>query len=476
MTARLPAEAMIVTALACHVRGKQGLGLGLALAALLIHPLMALPGVLVLVCLRLPARVGVVGAIGGVFATLAVAILAINLPAASQVLTLMDSAWLHVVRERSEFLFLQLWSTRDWLINAQPFMYLAFTAVAVADGRIRKLCAAAALVGAAGLAAAFIAGLVGPVALLVQGQCWRWVWMGVFVSVMLVPFTTLQVWRDEKCGPLCATLLVSGWALPGGGGTACAALALIIWVNRVRIGSPRAAQLRWLAIALGVAVMAWSLTAPDLAKFQNVSALKFPAMVVGALVWWGIATSRTARTPLLIAASLTVFSLLIFQAAFTQAHTLAAAADIEEFAPWEDAIPSTSTVLVVPPRDVGAFVWFTLARPNYLALDQSAGVVYSRATALEVERRSKVLLPLMDPDWNILTSLQTKSGGEHRKAARTRPLTPENLLQVCADPQLGFVISRKNVGFDPLRHEHAGFWLDWNLYDCRKVRPAQSAT
>jgi hypothetical protein len=476
LTARLPAEAMILTALACHVHGMKWLGLLLALAALSIHPLMALPGVLVLVCLCLPARVGVVGAIGGVCATLAIAIVAINLPAASHALTLMDPAWLHVVRQRSEFLFLQLWSTRDWLINAQPLIYLAFTAVAVADERIRKLCAATAIVGTAGLAVAFIAGLIGPVAILVQGQCWRWVWIGVFISVVLVPFTALQVWRDEKCGPLCALLLVSGWTLPGVGGTACVTLALMVWLARARINSRFAVYLRWVSVAFIVAVIAWSLTALDVAKMQNASALKFPAVLLGAMVWWGIGTSRRARTPLLISAMLAVLSILIFPAAFTQAHTLGATADIHEFADWENVIPSTSTVLVAPPRDVGAFVWFTLGRPNYLALDQSAGVVYSRATALEVKRRSEVLLPLMDPDWNILTSLQTKSEAGRKKAAPTRPLTPENLLLVCADPQLGFVISRRNVGFDPLRHEHAGTWQDWNLYDCRKVRSAQQAT
>jgi len=37
-----------------------------------------------------------------------------------------------------------------------------------------------------------------------------------------------------------------------------------------------------------------------------------------------------------------------------------------------------STVLVAPPHDVGAFVWFTSGSANYLALDQSAGVVFSR--------------------------------------------------------------------------------------------------
>ena len=119
--------------------------------------------------------------------TLALRSLAINLPTASPVLTVMDAPWLDVVRERSQFLFLQLWSIHDWDVNARPFIYLAFTAVAVADERIRKLCAAAALVGAAGLAVAFIGGLVGPVAILVQGQAWRWVWIAVFISVVLVP-------------------------------------------------------------------------------------------------------------------------------------------------------------------------------------------------------------------------------------------------------------------------------------------------
>jgi len=167
---------------------------------------------------------------------------------------------------------------------------------------------------------------------------------------------------------------------------------------------------------------------------------------------------------------------LIFPAAFKQSRTLAAPADIHEFADWANAIPPTSTVLVAPPRDVGAFVWFTLGRPNYLAVDQSSGVVFSRATALEVRRRSEVLVPLMDPNWKILTGLRAKPGLGPKSEVTTRPLTPTNLIQVCADPQLGFVISQDKVEFDPLRHEHAGTWKDWNLYDCRKVRSVPSAT
>jgi len=102
-------------------------------------------------------------------------------------------------------------------------------------------------------------------------------------------------------------------------------------------------------------------------------------------------------------------------------------------------------------------------------------VVFSRATALEVRRRSEVLLPLMDPDWKIMTGLQAKLRSGRKTEGTPRPLTHEKLVQVCGDPQLGFVISPEQVGFEPLRHQHTGAWKDWNLYDCRKVRSTSSA-
>jgi hypothetical protein len=492
LTARLPAEALIITALVCHVRGMRRLGLGLALGALFIHPLMALPGLLLLVCLWLPVRAGVIAAIGGVIATLAIAVVAISLPAASLALTVMDTPWLDVVRERSQFLFLQLWSIHDWNINAQPFMSLAFTAMAMKDDRVLKLCAAAALVGAAGLAVAFIGSFVGPVALLVQGQAWRWVWITVFVGAALVPSTALEAWRDDRCGPLCAMLLVLSWTLPMVG-TACAMLACIFWSIRAHIAARSAVFFRSVSAILGTATTIWILTKFGAIVFspatpasgraslggvvqeQHMFLLRIPAVLLGLLVWWGTSIRRKRGVPMLVSMMLIALSAYAFPTAFKQPRTLAAAADVREFEDWANAIPPSSTVLVTPPRDVGGFVWFTLGRPNYLALDQSTGVVFSRATSLEVRRRSEVLLPLMNPDWKILSSLRTGSARGRNNDAVARPLTPESLIQVCADPQLGFVISPDKVGFDPLRHGHAGAWKDWNLYDCRTVRSALSA-
>ena len=491
LTARLTAEALIVTAVCCQLRRFERLGVALALAAVLVHPLMALPGLLLMICLRLSLRLGVIGAIGVVCATFGLAVVASYVPTASSILTVMDGPWLDIVRERSQFLFLQLWSMRDWGTNVQPFVCLGFTAIVIPDQRIRKLCAAGALVGIAGLGVAFVGDLIGPPAIFVQGQAWRWVWITVLVSVVLLPMTAFQVWREATYGPLCALLLVLGATLPAIEGTACVGLAALLWLTRSRFNSRFAARFgRCSCIVLGIVIALWILIecrsvmwlptsastrmSFGVAEIQDLWELKIPAVLLAALVGRTMCLGSALWLPVLLAA-LAGFAVLNIPAGFAQPRTLASSADIQEFADWAKAIPPTSTVLVTPPRDVGTFVWFTLGRPNYLALDQSTGVVFSRATALEVRRRSDVLLPVMDPDWKILTKLQT-SGGGRAPPATVHSLTPQSLVKICADPQLGFVISDANVGFDPLRHDQPGTWKDWRLYDCHKVKSFQPAS
>jgi hypothetical protein len=171
---------------------------------------------------------------------------------------------------------------------------------------------------------------------------------------------------------------------------------------------------------------------------------------------------------------LAALAIVVWPAAFKQTRVFADASAIEQFADWRAAIPPTSTVLVAPAQDVGGFVWFTLGRPNYLALDQSAGVVFSRDTALEVRRRSGVLLPLMDPNWKIFTQRNRHMSGQTDEAP-ARPLTARSLVQVCGDPKLGFVASPVRLEFPSLRHAQPGAFRDWHLYDCGAIRAAPAA-
>jgi hypothetical protein len=482
LTARLPAEAMIATSLACYLRGLKVLSFVTAAAALFVHPLIALPGLLFLICLSVPIRVSVVGAIACAVSALLISGAATRFAWASNLFPVMDLAWLSVVQERSQFLFLQLWSFRDWELNLRPFFYLTFAAMALPDARIRRLCVAAGIVGVTGLAVSFIAGALGPVAILLQGQAWRWVWIATFLSALLMPATILKIWPDQKCGPPCTLLVMAGLTLPEVDGTACISLGLVLWLMKSYLPVRAGLFLRWLTLASVVAILAWIVvrdwrivvfamrTSGVADRMRELFGLQFLVTLAAAWVWWCIRSSRTAWAPTLVSAALLALSIFMLPAAFKQSRTLASAADIAEFGEWLAAIPLTSTVLVTPPRDVGTFVWFTLQRPNYLALDQSAGVVFSRTTALEVQRRSEILLPLMDPNWKIMTRLNAGAADKRKLDVPTRPLTVAALNQVCTDSGLGFVISTQDLGFNPVPHQKAGPWKDWNLYDCGKVR------
>jgi len=449
LTARSAAEALVITAIACSICGGRLSGLLIVCGAMLLHPLIALPGLLWLVCLWLPFRVSALGAAGGILLVSAITAIACWGPSTAHGLVVIDAAWLEIVRERSQFLLLQFWSAKDWSLNARPFLSLSLSVLAVDDARVRKVGATAILVGATGLTLALIASLVGPVSILLQGQAWRWVWVTSFAGVLLLVPTLRALWRTNGGGALCVLLVICGWTSPAIGGTICLAFALILWLVRHFINDRVAKYLHDMAALL---------------QFLPISA-------IGVCKFW-IWGQRRAIVLSLTIGGLVAACLYCLPRALHDRAGLGGGAEFDAYADWRRAIPPNSNVLVAPVRNSAAFAWFTLERPSYLTVDQSSGVVFSRATALEVKRRSQVLLPLMDPDWRLLSnSSQVHSGGS-KNAASPRPLNRERLMGVCSDPQLNFVVAAENVGFEPLRHARPGEQQDWYLYDCRVVNDA----
>jgi hypothetical protein len=486
LTARSLAEALVVTAFACHFKGMPRLGLSIAVGALLVHPLMALPGLLLLVCLWLPLRLGVLAAAAGILTVLGVALAAVHVSSIARFITVVDAGWLEIVRQRSQFVFLQLWSFSDWGRNARPFVSLTLSAIAIPDERIRKLSAVAIIVGISGLAVAAIAGLIGPVALLLQGQAWRWVWVTGFVGALLMVPTVFRVWEDERCGALGAILIVAGWSFADVDSTTCLSLALILWLVRAHISDRSARYLRWTAVAFGIVIAAWILanswtitSSPfhagreplPIQRIRSIAGLQIPALVLFFAFWYWIRSGRPLSVVSGVCLALLGTSLFIFPASFSQIGSIGSASEIEEFADWRGKIPAASNVYVANGKDSGAFAWFTLGRPSYLSIDQSAGVIFSRATAFEVERRSAFLLPLMDPDWKLLSRIRERASAKDKsRLPALRTLTSAGLIEICRDSNLGYLIAQEDVGFEPVRHNHSGLWNGWNLYDCADVR------
>jgi hypothetical protein len=483
LTARTVAEALVVAALACHAGRRPLLGLAVALVAMFVHPLMALPGLLLLVCLQVGLRIALAGAVAGIAGSALLATLALHARHTSGPLALIDGDWLEVVRERSQFLFLQLWRLPDWRGNLLPFASLTLTLLVVAEQRVRALAAAGMLVGAAGLAVAWIAGTVGPIAILIQGQAWRWVWIPSFLGIALLAPTLRQMWADPRCGPACALLLATGWTCAAIDTWAGIGLAGALWLSRPWITPSVARLLRAAAVVLALVLALWTLfnawtivsapptesgrEAPLLAYARNLLGMQTLALALsGALAWW----IGTRRTPWIPAASCLLLGTLVVAAVPTALRLAPTNHDFAGYAPWRERIPADASVWVAGARNSAGFVWFTLQRPNYVSVNQSAGVVFSRATAAEIRRRSDVLAPTEDPGWRIMTAL-----GRHGGADKDRPLTAAMLASLCADPQLGFVVAATDLGFGavpgPVRDDFRG----WYLHDCRQVRAAGSA-
>jgi hypothetical protein len=486
LTARLPAEALIVTALAFYLRGFEKTSFTLATAALLIHPLMALPGLLLLVCMRVPWRVSLTGAVVGILGCLGAAIAAAAAPVVRHALPIMDSAWLEIVRERSQFLFLQLWTARDWELNARPFVCLTLTLWTLRDPRIRRLARCAMLVGATGLLIAGIASQVGPVAAFMQGQAWRWVWITGFASVIMLFPTARQIWSEDKFGPACTVLLVAGWSFTANVGFVFASLALALWISRRQRWLQPNQVARWVAAAVVVSIIALAIvdTRAVVVSLMNKSAhefffvssarslfgVKIWCVSLAFLVWYWLKSCRSPAVPILVSCLCSASAALFVYQSSINSKSYGSVSEMSEFADWRQAIPPSGTVFVTNGHDSGSFVWFTLERNNYLSPGQSAGVVFSPATALEVRRRSEVLLPLVDPNWKMLSSLQRARSERDAASQSHRPLTPQALVGVCRDAALNFVISPDDVGFAPVRHTHSDAYQNWNLYDCNRVR------
>lgn len=483
LTARSLAEALAMTALCLHFYEHRLAALLTAAVAVAVHPLIALPMVLLLLCLSLPARASAWCALAGVGTVLCISVGAVVAPAVGvKWFAVMDPAWLDMVRERSQFCFLQLWSASDWEVNALPFLSLTLSFFAIPDARIRKLIAAAMLVGGVGLLIGLIAGTVGPVALLLQGQAWRWDWVTSLVSVLFLAPTAVCLWKTDRCGPLCAVLLAGGWLLPVDVGTCFLAPAVAIWLSRRRVPARWGRYFPWMFAVVGIATAAmitagswhgFSLPAEGgresraLTVVRSLLCVSGLPIILAALAGYWITTGRSLRAASLIALGLGTATACSLPVALNISGLKRSDAQFEEYSDWRQVIPRGSNVLVLESYYSAAFAWFTLERPSFLTVDQSSGVIFSRATAMEVLHRSEVLALVEEPDWRLLS----RRSGSHRGKydARALPLTRDKLTGICADPDLDFVVAREDVGFAPIRHTRAADGGTSYLYDCKRV-------
>lgn len=476
LSARPLAQALALLGLVGVLSGHRLAGVLTASLAFSVHPLMALPGWLATVAMAVPRQAApgmvVVAALAFV-ATLLVAALAPFGPLAP-----LDPQWLDIVHQRSVYLFVREWPFEAWQVIGLVAATLLIGADAAPDRRGRDLMRWSLAIGAAGIVIAAIASDTFPVQILLQGQAWRWLWLPTVIAIVSLGDLLPRLGRSGHAQRAAAALLLTGWILPWSSGLALGLAAWACWHWRERMDGAHPRLMRALWVSVLAAVSCWTLAtgilvasgSPGLGaeplwveRLRDVAGLVVPGVAL-VLAGWIVASHPQQRLGLTaVVAVATVVGLAGVGPRAVDAWTGQRYLDRRpQFAGFRTHVPPRTEILWLT-DPVSA--WLLVERPNYLSQSQLAGIVFSRATALEGARRAAAIDAYADRDW--ILALRAGSGRP------VRPLTIGILDALCADPTLGFVVDKQDLGIAVafVRDERTAT-SDY-LYDCAKQR-AQS--
>ena len=480
-SARLPAEALCLVALWAGLSNRHLICAALLGAAAVVHPLMAAPAAIIAVSLA-------AGRLFGNKFTMLVPLAAALCALAGARLLLGDSAyidgdWLDAVRSRSAHLFLDRWLLSDWLATGTALATLTLASLAGTPAA-RPVALAALWTAIAGLFLTAVTTWWLPLTLLLQGQPWRWVWIAVFLSIVLLPSTIAALWNAGQSGRVVALVFSSGWALAmaargdtlmAGCGAGLLAIALVTFAVRDRL-TLDARVLRAVAWAFAsfaciwISSLVWTEARLDLDLGRDpvwlqaiAGALKIPPVGAMLFIVALLALQLRRRWPW-VPAVVAVTGLTILAAAVPGAWTAWSTnrfsqAEVSGYSSWRAHIGESQEVLW--PEGL-AWTWFSVGRRSYLSISQLAGVVFSEEMTEEARRRAEALSNVYSPDYWF--------GDISSRRPDDSPIQLEDLRAVCRAPGVDFYVSPTDLGLAvataewPTRGKHV------YLYDCAAVQ------
>jgi hypothetical protein len=450
LTARIWAEPAALLAVACILRGRRiAAVVSLAFAAAM-HPVMAFPSALFLFIFGLRARHQLILALAGV-ATLALLVF-LEVPPFANLTKTMDPQWLSLSVDRSPFVFVDHWSADE----ISESIFLAILVATAALGSTRegsRLWCSALGVFLAGMGLSLLV-VYWPGVLLIQMQPWRVLWLTKILAVVAGMFLVQETWSISAYSRLLVGALVACALVAGGVGTVGAALlsALILARHRfaLEVRLPLSlVPLVWGAIGLVVCgkivstvlltSISLDVTASSISEVPLSNRLFsickesgwfiFPPLMLG--LWWLLQNRPTTRRWLLL---LVGTCALLFGGHWQRTSTAQAN---EEY--LQEAGHRELASIIQPDHLVywGAghhLLWLVLHRGSYASQQQAAGIVFSRRTALEANRRLARLARLGLPD--------SRFGWEDAPSDKAPELAAnlDGLIHVCHDPLLDFVV------------------------------------
>jgi hypothetical protein len=460
LTPRQMGEAFVLASLAATLAGRQILCGVCLCVGMLLHPIMAFAGFVMLFCLYVGVprpRVGLALASTLLGASLGIALLIPVGPFRP-----FDETWLDLI-DSFGYLFMSQWSIRDWAHFCVPAGLLVVGALTGTTSLVRKLCTAALMMAGCGIVATLIFCDLLHVVIITQMQPWRWLWLAQAIAILLLPLIVPDCWRTGQLGRAAIVLLVSAYELrelPAAPGIALAAIACAASAGRLK--NARYARLILFGCgALLVVAMLINILPHTLNSASDKGFLTLPERLARWLTRWagdgllyslilGLAFSLGERRATLISAFLLtaaaalacVLGAVGWKSWTTYQYTPATRA---LYAPWRDVIPAQAEVFWTA-SPVSA--WYLLQRPDYWAPAQASGDIFSREKALETQRRGKLVLAALEATGLRHPPDPDPKSPWHRPARQTRAENLDDLAMaaVCSDPQLSFVVSRFDLG------------------------------
>jgi hypothetical protein len=471
----------------------------LLIAGSLMHPLMAFGGLMIwagyVASTYLPTRVFA----GLLIATLLGGVAILSIPTVgTQLFGNMDPDWHHMIRVAVGYNYPDTWTFKDWLNVTVSFA--APTAACLAlyydDPERRRLCAIVALAGAVGLAATLAASYL-PYALLFQGQPYRVLWI---LKVFQVPlgFLLIARWSGEPKARFAALGLAAFFCIThyAANELAILAIAVTVSIGVSRLQGESEPNAWWYAAARGLALGAlgwvayrcWFVINERAVIVEQFDFCEWAMFDLVLPVFWlaalCIASARwqdalACKPVACVAAGVALMVPVAFFAAEAapelRRHHTRYGADVElvrDFLRDRAGTPRRPTVYWCMRRV--DLVWSDVHANSYFHLLQTAGVMFNRETADEIERRVPLIAKFemarqrsaavfLDADGMVAMENMLKIPYDSPSPSK------EDLVRLCREPGLDYVV---------IEQEFPGLYSATNgrifVYECYKVRTIAS--
>ncbi|WP_160310458.1 hypothetical protein [Microvirga vignae] len=403
------AEASVLAALALWLGDRTALALVFLVAAVVIHPVMALPGlavILLLLCAHNRRWLGLVMVMVGSLVVAGI----LNLPIAGRLFTIIDPAWRDILEARSPYLFPTKWPLDAWGTITIQTATLIIAAYSSRD-QVSQLLLAVLVTGLAGVAVTLVAADLVPSLLIVQIQPWRSLWLLGALSAASLAICAVELWSGSALSRVALACLALGWVVSDD--LTLAAIASMMALTLHLLPDRYAARIR-----LRIVLLAWCLFVLVACIRVGCEAYGFFEKVEGIPDGAHLALNAILATKCLPLAITLVAVIRSRASVWTRPMEVVASATLlvaaaalwDHRSAWRSVIdsgrqdPELTAILAERPGEVlwlkgGYGTWALTGRPNWLATMQGAGTVFSRSLSFEWDQRARriIELGLADP-------------------------------------------------------------------------------